>query len=71
MGNTQPAVITANSSSSFAQTEMTVFLLTSKIIRCSPKQKVDPNGLVLFGDDDLNRREGGGKKRKKNLKMDV
>lgn len=32
---------------------MWLFCITSKIIRCSPKQKVDPNGLVLFGDDDL------------------
>lgn len=27
--------------------------LTSKIILCSPKQKVEPNGLVLLADDDL------------------
>lgn len=44
----------------FAQIYQAFFFspLTSKIIRCSPKQKVDPKGLVLFGDDDLNRREG-------------
>ena len=27
--------------------------LTSKIILCSPKQKVDPKGLVLLAEDDL------------------
>lgn len=66
MGNKKPVIVIANSSSSLAHTNMKVFLLTSKIIRCSPKQKVDPNGLVLFGDDDLNRREGK-KKIKKNM----
>lgn len=27
--------------------------VTSKIILCSPKQKVEPNGLVLLADEDL------------------
>lgn len=32
---------------------MWLFCITSKIILCSPKQNVDPKGLVLFADDDL------------------
>lgn len=28
-------------------------VLTSKIILCSPKQNVEPNGLVLLADEDL------------------
>lgn len=30
-------------------------VLTSKIILCSPKQKVEPNGLVLLAEDDLSK----------------
>lgn len=32
-----------------------VSVLTSKIILCSPKQKVEPKGLVLLADEDLRK----------------
>lgn len=31
--------------------------LTSKIILCSPKQKVEPKGLVLLADEDLQHKD--------------
>lgn len=34
-------------------TQETHQVRTSKIIRCNPKQNVEPNGLVLFAEDDL------------------
>lgn len=37
----------------FLKRLLVLHVLTSKIILCSPKQKVEPKGLVLLADEDL------------------
>lgn len=39
----------------FKKNNLLSHVLTSKIILCRPKQKVEPNGLVLLAEDDLEK----------------